>query len=193
MTKLFALVLTAVGVAGFHSAAQGADKGKEKPAALNFEMKALDGKPVDLSKFKGKVVLIVNVASECGLTPQYEGLEALHEKYADKGLAVLGFPCNQFGQQEPGTSEQIATFCRTQYGVKFNMFSKIDVNGDGACDLYKYLTALKTKPKGPGKVSWNFEKFLLNRKGEVVARFKPNVTPESAEVVNAIEKELAQK
>jgi glutathione peroxidase len=165
---------------------------KDAPAALSFKMKSLDGKDVDLSKYQGKVVLIVNVASRCGNTKQYKPLEAMHEKLGEKGLAVLGFPCNQFGGQEPGTEEEIAEFCSTTYGVKFPMFSKIDVNGEKQAPLYKYLTSVETKPVGPGKISWNFEKFVLNKKGVVVARFAPGLSPDSAEVMKVIEAELAK-
>jgi glutathione peroxidase len=164
---------------------QGAEK---VPAALNFKMNSLDGKTVDLSKYQGKVVLIVNTASECGLTPQYEGLQALHQKYAGKGLAILGFPANEFGKQEPGSNTEIAQFCQKNYGVSFDMFSKVVVKGEGQCPLYKLLTANDTKPIG-----WNFEKFLIGRDGEVVGRFKPQVEPESPEVVSAVEKELTRK
>jgi glutathione peroxidase len=160
--------------------------------ALQFTMTSLAGEQVPLKKYAGKVVLIVNVASECGLTPQYEQLQSLHEKYADKGLAVLGFPCNQFGRQEPGTAAQIQEFCSTQYGVKFPMFAKIDVNGENAAELYKHLKAQATKPKGPGEISWNFEKFLLDRDGKVIARFEPRTQPNSDDVVKAIEAALAQ-
>jgi glutathione peroxidase len=166
---------------------------KKTPKALSFTMKSLDGKDVDLSKYQGKVVMIVNVASKCGLTPQYEQLQALHEKYAKEGLAILGFPCNQFLSQEPGTAEEIKEFCRVKYGVAFDMFAKIEVNGDGACDLYKFLTALDTKPVGAGKISWNFEKFILNRKGEVVVRFAPKTKPDDPEVIKVIKEELAKK
>jgi glutathione peroxidase len=162
----------------------------EPPAALNFKMKALDGKEVELGKYQGKVVLIVNVASKCGLTPQYAQLQALHDKYASEGLAVVAFPCNQFGGQEPGSSDEIKQFCTANYGVKFDIFGKIEVNGDGACPLYKYLTSLKTEPKGAGKIDWNFEKFIVNRKGEVVARFAPRVKPDDADVLKVIEAEL---
>ena len=161
--------------------------------ALDFKMKSLAGKEVDLEKYKGKVVLIVNVASQCGLTPQYEQLQELHEKYAEQGLAIIGFPCNQFGKQEPGTADEIREFCDANYGVKFDLFGKVDVNGESACDLYKYLTQLETKPKGPGKISWNFEKFLVNRQGEVVARFQPRTRPDSEEVVTRIETELGKQ
>ena len=159
---------------------------------LNFQMKSLDGKPVDLSKYQGKVVLIVNVASKCGLTPQYAGLEKLHEKYADKGLAILGFPANEFAGQEPGSDTEISEFCTTKYGVKFDMFSKVVVKGDGQCPLYQFLTSADTDPQFAGDIKWNFEKFLLDRQGKVIARFAPKVTPESPEVVQAIEAALAK-
>jgi glutathione peroxidase len=156
-------------------------------------MNSLDGKEVDLSKYEGKVVLVVNVASKCGLTPQYEQLQALHDKFAEQGLAVIGFPCNQFGAQEPGTPDEIREFCSSNYHVSFDLFAKIDVNGDGACPLYKYLTALDTRPTEKGKISWNFEKFIINRHGEVVARFAPRTKPNDPEVLKVIEAELAQK
>jgi glutathione peroxidase len=158
---------------------------------IDFTMKTLDGKKVDLAEqYKGKVLLVVNVASQCGLTPQYKELQALHEKYGDKGLCVLAFPCNQFGQQEPGSAAEIRGFCSSKYGVKFDLFGKIDVNGDGACDFYKHLTALDTQPKGAGKIGWNFEKFLIGRNGEVAARFEPRTKPTDPMVVQAIEAEL---
>ena len=184
-------VVAALATTGLTAAA--ADKEQDKASALGFTMKSIDGKQVDLSKYKGKVVLVVNVASECGLTQQNADLQKLHEEYADKGLAILGFPCNQFGGQEPGTEKEISAFCAENYGVKFDMFSKVEVNGETACDLYKYLTALKTEPKGPGSVSWNFEKFLLDREGNVVARFSPRTKPTSQEVMQQIESELAEK
>jgi glutathione peroxidase len=168
------------------------DKKSEVPPILKREMKSLTGKKVDFKKYNGKVLLIVNVASECGATPQYGPLEALHEKYGEKGLAVLGFPCNQFGQQEPGTEKQIAEFCQKNYGVKFDMFSKIDVNGDKADDLFKQLTSKEAFAEGAGPVKWNFEKFLVSKQGKVVARFRTGVEPDSEEVVKAIESELAK-
>jgi glutathione peroxidase len=160
---------------------------------LSFTMKSLDGKDVDLSKYQGKVVLIVNVASKCGLTGQYEQLQELHEEHCDKGLAVLGFPCNQFLFQESGTAEEIKEFCRVNYGVTFDMFAKVEVNGKRACDLYKTLTTLDTKPVGPGKISWNFEKFIVGRDGEVVARFSPRTKPDDPKLLKVIEAELAKK
>ena len=194
MLKQFSLLLLAVvaltGCASSNATEQESTK-VSKP--LSFTVKSLDGKDVDLSKYEGKVVLIVNVASKCGLTPQYEQLQALHEKYAEDGLAVLGFPCNQFLWQEPGTAEEIQEFCRVNYGVTFDMFAKVKVNGDGACDLYKTLTALDTKPVGPGKISWNFEKFVIGRNGEVVARFSPRTKPDDPELLKVIEAELAKK
>jgi glutathione peroxidase len=191
MLKLLTACLLLTGLALAVSPARAADD--ETPAALKFKVKSLDGKPVDLAKYKGKVVLIVNVASECGLTPQYADLQKLHDEYAKDGLAILGFPCNQFGGQEPGSAQEISTFCTKNYGVKFDMFSKVEVNGDGASDLYKFLTALDTKPKGPGNVSWNFEKFLVDRHGNVVARFNPRSKPTSPEVLDVIKQELAEK
>jgi glutathione peroxidase len=160
------------------------------PAALNFTMNSLDGKPVDLAKYQGRVVLMVNVASECGFTPQYEGLQELHTKYAAKGLNILGFPSNDFGAQEPGTNAEIAQFCKQNYGVQFDMFSKIVVKGAGQAPLYRYLT---THPKFRGDVAWNFEKFLIGRNGEVIARFKSEVEPLSREMVSAIESALGAK
>lgn len=166
---------------------------KPVPGVLNFKMNSLAGKPVELKQYHGKVVLMVNVASKCGLTPQYKDLEALHEKYNEKGLAILGFPANDFGKQEPGTDEEIGAFCQKNYGVKFDMFSKIVVTGKEKAPLYDFLTNSKTNPKSPGEISWNFEKFLIGRNGEIVARFSPRVTPQSPEVIKAIEAELAKQ
>ena len=161
--------------------------------ALDFTMNRLDGAPVALKQYQGKVVLVVNVASECGLTPQYTGLQALHEKYQGRGLAVLGIPANEFGAQEPGTNAEIASFCKQNYGVTFDMFSKVVVKGEGQCPLYKFLTSKATNPKFAGPIGWNFEKFLIGRDGQVVARFKPSVAPDEPELVAAIEAELAKK
>ena len=168
-------------------------KGEKVPPALNFKMKRLDGKAGDLADYKGKVVLMVNVASQCGLTPQYVQLEKLHEQFSEKGLAVLGFPANEFGSQEPGTDTEISTFCTSKYNVKFDMFSKVVVKGEGQCPLYKFLTSKETDPKFAGDIKWNFEKFLIGRNGEVVAQFAPKVKPDSEEVIKAIETELAKK
>ena len=159
---------------------------------LHGKMKSLAGQDIDLAQYHGKVLLIVNVASACGYTPQYKGLQALYSKYGPAGFLVLGFPCNQFGRQEPGTSEQITQFCQTHYGVTFDMFEKIDVNGPNQCELYKSLTAPETNATYAGPIQWNFEKFLMARNGTVVARYGSSVAPESKALVEAIERELKQ-
>jgi glutathione peroxidase len=156
----------------------------------DFQQKTLDGKDKKLSDFKGKAVLVVNVASKCGLTPQYAGLQKLHEKYAARGFEVLGFPCNQFAGQEPGSAEEIAEFCERNYGVSFPMFAKIDVNGANRAPLYQWLTSQPTQPDGPGDILWNFGKFLVDKQGGVIARFNPRVAPEAPELTAAIEKAL---
>ena len=143
-----------------------------------FDAKTLDGKPVRLADFKGKVLLVVNTASECGFTPQFSGLEDLYERYRDRGFAVLGFPCNQFGEQEPGSAEQIGAFCQKNYGVTFPMFEKIDVNGDAAHPLYKWLKQSAPGLLGSERIKWNFTKFLLDRNGQVKARYAPVTKPE---------------
>jgi glutathione peroxidase len=161
---------------------------------LDQDMKTLDGKEVNLAKkYKGKVVLLVNVASKCGLTPQYEQLQALHDKYSEQGLAIVGVPCNQFNGQEPGTAQQIAEFCELKYGVEFDLLAKVNVNGPDAAPLYKHLTSKEKNPKFGGDIGWNFEKFVFNRQGQLVARFAPRVKPDSREVVEAIEAELARE
>jgi glutathione peroxidase len=148
----------------------------------------LDGSPADLHDLEGKAVLVVNVASKCGLTPQYTGLEKLHEQYAERGFTVLGVPCNQFLGQEPGTAEEIAEFCSSTYGVTFPLTEKVDVNGDGRHALYEQLTPVADSADGhTGDIRWNFEKFLISPAGEVVARFNPTVDPEAEEVTQAIE------
>ena len=165
---------------------------RPNPPVLDFEMNSLAGEPVNLGQYYGDVVLMVNVASKCGLTPQYEQLQALHEKYADQGLSILGFPANNFGKQEPGTDKQIAEFCKENYGVQFDMFSKISVKGEDQCPLYAYLTGDQTNGEFAGEIKWNFTKFLISREGKVVARFEPRVKPDSKEVIEAIERELAK-
>ncbi|MGE5170895.1 MAG: glutathione peroxidase [Rudaea sp.] len=147
----------------------------------DFTVDDIEGKPVRLDRFKGKVLLVVNTASKCGFTPQYKGLEALYRKYHDRGLEILGFPCNQFGAQEPGNEQEIATFCQTNYDVTFPMFAKIDVNGDATAPLYRYLKHERPGLLGTEAIKWNFTKFLVDRDGRVVARFAPNDTPESLE------------
>ncbi|MFO0985439.1 MAG: glutathione peroxidase, partial [Planctomycetota bacterium] len=153
---------------------------------LDFTLKDIDGKDVDLAKtFKGKVVLVVNVASKCGLTPQYEKLEKLYQTYKDKGLVVLGFPANEFGAQEPGTNAEIKEFCTSKYKVTFPMFAKIVVKGEGIHPLYKHLTDQQTDAKFAGEIKWNFTKFLIGRDGQIAARFEPKVEPQAKEVTDA--------
>jgi glutathione peroxidase len=143
----------------------------------DFSATSIEGQPVDLSTYRGKVLLIVNTASQCGFTPQYQGLQALYEKYRDRGLEVLGFPCNQFGQQEPGSSSDIQSFCQTRFGVSFPLFEKIDVNGANAHPLYKYLVKAAPGLLGTEAIKWNFTKFLVDADGKVVKRYAPNATP----------------
>jgi glutathione peroxidase len=160
------------------------------PAALDFKVKSIDGKEVNMCDYKGDVVLIVNVASKCGFTPQYKGLEELNAKYRDKGLKILGFPANDFGSQEPGSEAEIKQFCSTTYGVTFDMFSKVSVTGDTKTDLYKYLTSGGGDPKLAGEVKWNFQKYLIDRNGKLVAVFPSKVEPLSPELTSAIEAAL---
>ena len=145
----------------------------------DFKVDDIRGKPVPLERYRGKVMLIVNTASKCGFTPQYKGLEALYEKLHGKGLEILGFPCNQFGAQEPGSEDEIASFCELNYGVTFPMFAKVDVNGDKAAPLYQFLKKAKPGLLGSEAIKWNFTKFLVDRKGNVVERFAPNIEPAS--------------
>ena len=154
----------------------------------DFTVNDIHGKPVKLDRYRGKVMLVVNTASECGFTPQYKGLEAMYEKLHDKGLEVLGFPCNQFGGQEPGSEKEIAQFCELNYGVTFPMFAKVDVNGNNTAPLYKYLKSEKPGLLGSEAIKWNFTKFLVDREGNVVKRYAPNDTPES--IAKDLEKTL---
>lgn len=163
------------------------------PSVLDFKMRDIDGKDVKLKKYKGNVLLVVNTASKCGYTPQYEGLQATYEKYKDKGFYVLGFPANNFGSQEPGTEKEIKEFCTSKYKVTFPMFAKISVKGDDQDPLYAFLTKKETNPEFAGDITWNFNKFLIDRKGKVVARFSSKDKPESEAVTQAIEKYLAMK
>lgn len=156
----------------------------------DFEAVTIDGQSKKLSDYSGSVCLVVNVASKCGLTPQYDGLQRLHTRFGGQGLAILGFPCNQFAGQEPGTEGEIQEFCSTNFGVEFPLFSKIEVNGDGQHPLYAWLTQAATAPEGPGDVKWNFGKFLIGKDGEVIGRFEPQTEPEAAELVAAIEAAL---
>jgi len=156
----------------------------------DIPLRTLAGEPGSLSDLAGNALLVVNVASKCGLTPQYAGLERLQEKYADRGFSVVGFPCNQFGGQEPGSAEEIQTFCSTSYGVSFPLFEKLEVNGDGRHPLYTELTQTADGDGVAGDIQWNFEKFLVAPDGTVVARFRPGTTPEAPEVLAAIEARL---
>jgi glutathione peroxidase len=156
----------------------------------DFPVNTLAGQPSSLADFDGKTLLIVNVASKCGLTPQYSGLEALQERYADRGFSVVGFPCNQFGGQEPGSADEIAEFCSTTYGVSFPMFEKVEVNGPGRHPIYDELTASADAEGKAGDIQWNFEKFLVGPDGAVIARFRPLTTPEAPELIEAIEANL---
>jgi glutathione peroxidase len=165
----------------------------EPPQSLNFKVKTLTGEDADLSQYAGKVILVVNVASKCGNTPQYAGLQELYDKHKGDGLVVLGFPCNQFGGQEPGSAKDIGEFCEATYGVKFPMFEKIDVNGANAHPFYQYLTSYSGNGIQPGPVKWNFEKFVIGRNGEVVARIGARVKPDNKDVTEVLTKELAKK
>lgn len=177
-------------------------------SVYDFRLRKINGEETSLGEYKGKVLLIVNVASECGLTPQYEGLERIYEKFHDRGFEVLGFPANEFGAQEPGSNEEIQEFCRTKFGVRFPMFEKIVVKGEGQHPLYRHLTQTQPsaiqkegesfeerlekhgiKRSDPKDILWNFEKFLVDREGKIVSRFAPNITPEDPVLISAIEKE----
>jgi len=181
-SALLAVALLALGAVTGHADPISAMRGN---SVLDHTMKRLDGSEQNLADYKGQVVLMVNTASKCGLTPQYEGLEALYRKYKDRGFVVLGFPANDFMGQEPGTDAQIADFCRSTYGIEFPMFSKITVKGEGMHPIYRELTS-QPAPIG-GAVKWNFQKYLLDRNGNVVAKFEPQVTPDAPELVKKLE------
>ncbi|HUN82313.1 MAG TPA: glutathione peroxidase [Phycisphaerae bacterium] len=175
------------------------EKGKRKASkvagefpALSFTMKDIDGQDQDLRQYAGKVVLMVNVASQCGFTSQYKGLQSLYAKYKDKGFVILGFPANEFGHQEPGSNEEIKAFCTSKYSVTFPMFAKTKVKGQGINPLYKYLTDEKAGHKFGGDIKWNFTKFLINRRGEIVDRFDSRVKPDEDKLVQAVDKALAE-
>ena len=165
---------------------------KEK-SVYDFTMTNIDGKDVKLDVYKGKVALLVNTASKCGYTPQYEGLEKIYEKYKDQGFVVLGFPANNFGGQEPGTNAEIKEFCTLKFKTSFPMFAKISVKGGDQHPLYKYLTSSESNPKFAGDIKWNFNKFLVDKNGKIIHRFDSKDTPESETVTKAVENALAQK
>ena len=164
----------------------------QSKSIYDFTMKSIDGQQVSLKNYSGKVVLLVNVASKCGFTPQYAGLEALYEKYKDRGFVIVGIPANNFAQQEPGTDAEIKTFCSNKYNVTFPMMSKVSVKGDDETPLYQFLTDKTTNPQVGGDIKWNFTKFLFDRNGNPVARFEPAVTPDSAQVNAAVEAALGK-
>ena len=159
----------------------------------DFEMMDIDGKKIPLTQFKNKVVMIVNVASKCGLTPQYKGLQAIYNKYREKGFVILGFPANNFRQQEPGSNAEIKEFCSVNYGVQFPMFSKISVLGEDIHPLYRFLTAKETNPEFAGDIRWNFDKFLVGKNGALLSRFHPKIKPEAPELIKAIETAIDSK
>ncbi len=177
-----ALVLFSLALATAGSAAA--------PSIYNYTLNSIDGTPTPLSTFKGKVVMLVNVASRCGFTPQYEGLEALYEKHKDQGFVIVGVPANNFGGQEPGTNEEIKTFCKSKYAVKFPMMAKVSVVGADKAPLYRFLTDAATNPSTSGEIQWNFTKFLIGRNGEILARFEPSTTPTDPVLNAAVEKAL---
>jgi len=191
LVTIFGVVALAFGAAFlfFHAESVSA----KSASILDFKMKDIDGKDVKLKKYKGNVLLVVNTASKCGYTPQYEGLQATFDKYKGQGFYVLGFPANNFGGQEPGTAAEIKEFCTSKYKVTFPMFAKISVKGTDQDPLYSYLTNKETNGDLSGDIKWNFTKFLVDRKGHIVARFEPKVKPDSPEVTQAIEKYLAEK
>jgi glutathione peroxidase len=191
LLRRLALLFAPLAVLPALAADQAAAPAPAPTGPLSFTMNNLAGQPVDLATYRGKVVLLVNVASKCGLTKQYKELQALHDKYSAQGLAIVGVPANNFGGQEPGTAEQIQQFCSATYGVKFDLLAKVSVKGDDICPLYAYLTDRKTNPQFAGEIMWNFTKFLISRQGQVIGRFGPRTAPDATEVVAAIEQALA--
>ncbi len=194
--KLKSLTLLAVLAVLSASALWSTAQAEEKtvPASpLEFKVQDIAGKEVDLQQYKGKVVMIVNVASKCGLTKQYTALQALHDKYKDQGLAILGFPANNFGGQEPGTNEEIQQFCSSRFHVSFDMFAKVSVKGDDIAPLFQWLTSEETNKGHAGEIAWNFNKFLVGRDGKVIERFEPRTAPDEEAVTKAIEAALAAK
>ena len=187
-----ALLAPALGLLSALACASAEAEEKKPASVLDFKVKDIDGKDVDLAKYKGEVLLVVNTASLCGLTPQYKELEEVYETYKAKGFEVLAFPANEFGKQEPKGNAEIKEFCTSTYKVTFPLFAKIVVKGEGIHPLYQFLTSRETDPKFSGPIGWNFAKFLVNRKGEVVARFKSDDTPDSEAVIKAIEAALAE-
>ncbi len=180
MLKAFLLLTVAVATAQVQSAA----------SIYDYKLTSIDMESVPLSQFKGKAVMLVNVASRCGYTPQYAGLEALYRKYKDQGFVIIGIPANNFGQQEPGTNSEIKVFCKRKYDVTFPMMSKVSVGGNDKTPLYEYLTDKNANPATGGEIQWNFTKFLVSRDGKIIARFEPDVTPENPALITAVENAL---
>jgi glutathione peroxidase len=180
------LIPVVLGMLFFASVISGADKN-----VFDYMLNTIDGQPAPLSAYKGKVIMLVNVASRCGFTPQYTALEAIYERYKARGFVIIGIPANNFGAQEPGTNQEIKTFCQSKYSVTFPMMSKVSVKGDDKTPLYQYLTDKSANPKTGGDIQWNFTKFLVGPDGKIIARFEPKVTPDSPEVTGAIEQALA--
>jgi glutathione peroxidase len=176
MSKITSLLLTATFVTGLASAG----------SVYDYTLDSIDGKPTPLSSFKGKVVMLVNVASRCGYTPQYTGLESLYEKHKDQGFVIVGIPANNFMSQEPGTNAEIKTFCKSKYDVKFPIMAKVSVKGADTTPLYQFLTSKQQNPKTGGEIQWNFTKFLIDRDGRIIARFEPAVTPEDPALTSAV-------
>jgi len=195
MNRTLTLTILGVAVAAAATLTSVSGAAEKKPVApvLNFKMKDIDGKEVALNKYQGQVLMVVNVASYCGNTKQYTNMQAIYEKYNKQGFSILAFPANEFGKQEPGTDQEIKEFCNTKFKTTFPMFSKVVVKGEGQTPLYTYLTSKETNPKFGGDVEWNFAKFLVDRQGNVIARFPAKLDPGSPEVVAAIEKALAEK
>lgn len=189
MRTLIALSIFALGSLPAMTIAQES----KKPTIYDFQLTTIDGKKVDMAKYKGKVLLIVNVASECGYTDQYKAMQALHAKYAKEGLAILAFPCNDFGQQEPQNEAKIKEFAKKTYGVEFDLFSKVNIVGEKGTPLYKFLMSKDANPKHAGDVKWNFEKFIIGRDGTIVARFLSDVEPDAADLLDRLRKELNKK
>jgi glutathione peroxidase len=184
MTKVFTLALSCLLLSA--AALMAGEK-----SVFDFTLNTIDGQPAPLAAYRGKVVMLVNVASRCGYTPQYTALESIYEKYRDRGFVIIGIPANNFGAQEPGTNQEIKTFCQSKYSVTFPMMSKVSVKGDDKTALYQFLTDKTASPKTGGEIQWNFTKFLVGPDGQIITRFEPAITPDSPEVTAAIEKTLA--
>ncbi len=193
MTSWLAMAAMVMGLAGWLAAAEG-DGPTTRPASsvLDLTVQDASGKAVNLSEYRGKVLMLVNVASKCGFTPQYEQLEQIYRKYKDQGFVVLAFPADDFGHQEPGTNEEIQQFCRTKFDVTFPVFGKLVTKGEGKSSLYQFLTSRQTNGEFAGEIGWNFTKFLVSRDGKVVARYPSQVKPDDAKVIGAMEAEIAK-